>query len=577
MNQDSIFTYIKDANAENYELETMLRSNVKFVFYQILIDGSNEYAVPIKTMYSTQWSQASDFTTSVNLEDYIKFFRETQAPNLLIGYSNPLKSSLAIRMLLDNIGYNKFSFETKDGIDPEMNFFYSSNDVTVAEALNDIATSVQLSMFMDADNNFVVMTKDRISSRTAFDINSLEIEENNYWFVGNKSISTDAEYSYVNNRFSNIEAISENSIPPVTDGTVQYKIINIKKEPTDLAKELDPVKRKELIDRASISPTTVLTELSFVPKILWEATQSDSSQSVLISAILEKNISENGRPMQALAGKIITAINEEEAIRNAFEATNQNAGYTNDDLLINIDNDSAYLFLQSNKYQGYVYINNEIIKYNGLYLSVTEPTKSYIKIIFNQDELESLRGTVPSGSKILPTHLIVYMNFELIGKPTLLDNTFKYIIQSDGRAQNGTSTQEHVSRASTDFNSDWEQMSTVIADKKLDGLGNRQAYISYTLNGNQSGYARLSGPSSLKKENQKPNAVVKNLQIDDYGQRFIHGYSNNLEAIPEMVGTKMRLVMTDGDPKNDTSSHIAGIAMHLTDSAVVGDGKYMSG
>lgn len=577
MNPDSIFTYVKDPSVENYELETMLRANVKFVFYQILVNGSNEYAVPIKTMYSTQWSQASEFTTSVNLEDYIKFFRETQAPNLLIGYSNPLKSSLAIRMLLDNIGYNKFSFETKDGIDPEMNFFYCSNDSTVAEALNDIATSVQLSMFMDADNNFVVMTKDRVSSRTAFDINSAEIKGNNYWFIGNKPITSDSEYSYINNRFSNIEAISESSIPPVTDGTVQYKIINIKKEPTALAQEVDPVKRNELIDKASVSPTTVLTDLSFVPGLLWEATQSDSSQSVLISAILEENISKNGRPLTALAGKVIPAVNEEEAIRSAFEATYQNPGYTNSDLLINIDNDSAYLFLQSNKYEGYVYINNEIIKYNGFYISVTEPTKSYTKIIFNQDELESLRGTVPSGSKILPTALIIYMNFNFVGKPTLSDNNFMYMIQSDGRAQNGTSTQKHIARSSTDFNEDWEKMSTMIASNDVSALGDRQASISYTLNGNQSGYARLSGPSSLKKENQKPGASVKNLQIDDYGQRFIHGYSNNLEAIPEMVGTKMRLVMTDGDPKNDTSSHIAGIAMHLTDSGIVGDGKYMSG
>lgn len=577
MNPDSIFTYIKDSSVENYELETMLRANVKFVFYQILIDGSNEYAVPIKTMYSTQWSQGSEFTTSVNLEDYIKFFRETQAPNLLIGYKNPLKSSLAIRMLLDNIGYNKFSFETKDSIDPEMNFFYCSNDVTVAEALNDIATSVQLSMFMDADNNFVVMTKDRISSRTAFDINSEEIEGNNYWFIGNQPDSSNAEYSYINGKFSNIESVSENSIPPVTDGVVQYKIINIKKEPTALAEELDDKKRQELIDKAATSPTTVLTELSYVPGLLWEATQSDSSQSVLISAILEKSMSAIGRPKNVLSGKTIPAINEEEAIRKAFSTTYQNEGYTDQDLLINIDNDSAYLFLQSNKYEGYVYINNEVIKYNGILVSVTEPTKSYSRFIFNQDELESLRGTIPSGSKVLPKALIVYMNFKISGKPTLSDNNFKYTIQSDGRAQNGTSAQNHTARSSSDFNQDWKKMSTIIADKNLDGLGSREASLSYALNGNQSGYARLSGPSSLKKENQKPGAAVDNLQIDDYGQRFIHGYSNKIEAIPEMVGTRMRLVMTDGDPKNDTSSHIAGIAMHLTDSGVVGDGKYMSG
>lgn len=577
MNPDSIFTYIKDSSAENYELETMLRANVKFVFYQILIDGSNEYAVPIKTMYSTQWSQGSEFTTSVNLEDYIKFFRETQAPNLLIGYKNPLKSSLAIRMLLDNIGYNKFSFETKDSIDPEMNFFYCSNDVTVAEALNDIATSVQLSMFMDADNNFVVMTKDRISSRTAFDINSEEIEGNNYWFIGNQPDSSNAEYSYINGKFSNIESVSENSIPPVTDGVVQYKIINIKKEPTALAEELDDKKRQELIDKAATSPTTVLTELSYVPGLLWEATQSDSSQSVLISAILEKSMSATGRPKNVLSGKTIPAINEEEAIRKSFSTTYQNEGYTDQDLLINIDNDSAYLFLQSNKYEGYVYINNEVIKYNGILVSVTEPTKSYSRFIFNQDELESLRGTIPSGSKVLPKALIVYMNFKISGKPTLSDNNFKYTIQSDGRAQNGTSAQNHTARSSSNFNQDWKKMSTIIADKNLDGLGSREASLSYALNGNQSGYARLSGPSSLKKENQKPGAAVDNLQIDDYGQRFIHGYSNKIEAIPEMVGTRMRLVMTDGDPKNDTSSHIAGIAMHLTDSGVVGDGKYMSG
>jgi hypothetical protein len=577
MNPSSIFTYVKDSSPENYELETMLRANVKFVFYQILIDGLNEYAVPIKTMYSTQWSQASEFTTSVNLEDYIKFFRETQAPNLLIGYKNTLKSSLAIRMLLDNIGYNKFSFETKDAIDPEMNFFYCSNDVTVAEALNDIATSVQLSMFMDADNNFVVMTKDRISSRTAFDRSSAEIQGKNYWFIGNQPISTDAEYSSINNRFSNIESINESSIPPVTDGTIQYKIINIKKEPAALAQELDDAKRKELIDKAAISPTTVLTELSYVPGILWEATQSDSSQSVLVSSILEKSMSKDGRPLKALSGKVIPAVSEEDAIRKAFSSAYQNEGYTDSDLLINIDNDSAYLFLQSGKYEGYVYINNEVIKYNGILVSVTEPTTSYSRFIFNQDELESLRGTIPSGSKVLPKALIVYMNFKFVGKPTLSDKSFMYTIQSDGRAQNGTSAQKHIARSSSDFNDDWKQMSTLISDANLNDLKNTKASISYTINGNQSGYARLSGPSSLKKQSQKPGAAVKNLQIDDYGQRFIHGYFNRLEAIPEMVGTKMRLVMTDGDPKKDTSSHIAGIAMHLTDSAIVGDGKYMSG
>jgi hypothetical protein len=120
-------------------------------------------------------------------------------------------------------------------------------------------------------------------------------------------------------------------------------------------------------------------------------------------------------------------------------------------------------------------------------------------------------------------------------------------------------------------------MSTIIADKDLDGLGNRKASLSYSINGRQAGYVRLSGPSSLKKSNQKSSVSIPNLRIDDYGQRFIHGYSNKLEAIPEKVGTKMRLVMTSADPKKDTSSHIAGIAMHLTDSGKLGDGKYMSG
>ena len=576
MNPGSIFTYVKDSSPENYELETMLRANVKFVFYQILFNNTNEYAIPIKTMYSTEWSQDSEFTTSVNLEDYIKFFRETQAPNLLIGYKDPLKSSLAIRMLLDNIGYNKFSFETKDKIDPEMNFFYCSNDVTVAEVLNDIATSVQLSMFMDADNNFVIMTKDRISSKTAFDRTSKAIQGKNYWLIGNSPDSSNSEYNYIKDRFSNIESISETAIPPVTDGTVQYKIINIKKEPTALALASDE-QRQKLIDQASISPTSVLTELSYVPSLLWEATQSDSSQSVLMSAILEKSISKDRRPTKVLSGKIITAENEEEAIRLSFLSSSQNPGYTVDDLLIDIDNDSAYLFLQSNKYEGYVYINNEIIKYNGIRVKVTEPKTSYTRILFNQDEYESLKSEIPSGSKILPLSLIVYMNFIIVGKPSLEDKKFKYRITSDGRGQNGTSPQNHIARSASSFNDDWEKMSTLISDANLNDLKNTKASISYTINKKQAGYARLSGPSSLKKLNQKPNASVKNLPIQDYGQRFIHGYSNRIESIPEKVGTRMRLVMTDGNPKKDTSSHIAGIAMHLTDSGKIGDGKYMSG
>jgi hypothetical protein len=570
MNPDSIFTYVKDSTPENYELETMLRANVKFVFYQILFNNSNEYAVPIKTMYSTEWTQDSQFTTSVNLEDYIKFFRETQAPNLLIGYKNPLKSSLAIRMLLDNIGYNKFSFETKDSIDPEMNFFYCSNDVTVAEALNDIATSSQLSMFMDADNNFVVMTKDRISSRTAFDRNSAEIQGKNYWLIGNSPSSTDSEYSYINEKFSNIESISETAIPPITDGTVQYKIVNIKKD----------VPASVLIsnvEEASNNPANVLTELSYVPSPLWDVTQSDSSQSVLLAAILEEGMSATGRPIKALSGKTIPAVNEEEAVRKSFSTTYQNPGYTDKDLLINIENNSAFLFLQANKYEGYVYINNEIIRYNGIFVKVTEPTKTYSRIFFNQDEYESLKSTMPSGSKMLPLALIVYMNFKIVGKPSLTDKNFKYTIVSDGRAQNGTSAQKHIARSATTFNDDWQKMSTLILDKGLNDLKNTKASISYSINKKQAGYAKISGPSSLKKLNEKPNVKVPSLLIRDYGQRFIHGYSNRLESIPEKIGTRMRLVMKDADPKKDTSSHIAGIAMHLTDSGNSSDGKYMSG
>jgi len=589
MNKDSIFTYIKNSSSENYELETMLRSNVKISFYQILRYSSNEYAIPLKTMYTEEWLNNSDFSTSVSLQDYIKFFKESVAPDLLLGYSNPTKGSLAIRILLDSIGYNKFSFETTDSIDPTMKFFFCNNEVSVAEALNDIAQSLQLSMFMDADNNFVVMTKERVLSKQAFNINNNKINGKNYWFIGSQTNQEDEELpeygqiNFINSgvvypKIPNVESFSQTAIPPVTDGSVSYTTLDIPRQPYAFVTESDKDKLKDLKKKSEVDASIVYEDLSYSPTILWQS-GDNPSESSLLSGALTHTIEASKRPKNALSGVNIVAANENDAVREAFG--NLLSGYSYKDLIINLNEDTTSFFLASGKYAGYVYIDNEVIKYRGIYVQTvnSQTSKKSSAYLFSQEEFEELKASLPSGSDINPSALIIDMDFKISGRPTLDTSNYTYRIVSDGRGQEGTLPAKHVARTDKTIESGWVTFATVINDKSKDALRGTKA----TMDVNQNyGTLKLTGPSSLKGIDSKylTTASVKQLTLPDEGSRFIHGFYKNLDFAPEKFGTRMRIVDKNAVKTKSSANFMGGLAFHLSTKGSTGTStrrNYVSG
>jgi hypothetical protein len=98
-------------NNENSILKDILRPNVQVKLYQKMTITGIDYRFPLKVMYTGMWNESQDMTVDTQLEDYFKFFREMSAPDLMSANASGIPTSVAILLLLDNIGFNAYKFQ----------------------------------------------------------------------------------------------------------------------------------------------------------------------------------------------------------------------------------------------------------------------------------------------------------------------------------------------------------------------------------------------------------------------------------------------------------------------------------
>lgn len=599
----------------------MLNQDVKFNFYQkVTLENNQTYTVPMKVLYSNEWTVGQDYSVSVSLEDGMKFLRETNAPDILFSSNVPM--STLILLLLDNIGVTGLEFKKSsdaaiyDKEDIRIRNFFCKKEQTMAEVLEQIAIATQCSMFYDASDRLNVLTKERLSENAAITQSigpSASVQQTDFWFIGNEDFSvSDPEYPYTSSYTANIASISEQKISPVTDGDIVYHAYGPKKEPLLQSiradKEKSNVLDKLKIDEVPLA-SLAFSNYGYASTILWEPPQDNSS--VLGAANVNQDIPAVSASSVFTAS--YTAFDEDDLVRQLYVASNSSQE-NRKSLVLYIDINEG---ITITPYDGIVLIDNEYIKYRGklFYVASTNPLFSGYRIIFNENEFSQLQSSIRKGDSISFRGLIVEIRTKIIGQS---DNKYIYKVIGDGRGHYSSKISPHFAlaedsdgieenkqfklmlgasksesinmpgsiKATTKFN--FLDKIRYKSGKKLLGTIPQDALNSYL------GFLHLSGPTSpkedtdillsildskksktvperLKKMNEQVDEAVPG-NFDDYiymqGERNIYGQKITLDFEPNAISTRMRLysprrLIRNNQEIMSTNSSIAGIGFGI--------------
>jgi len=579
-------------------LEGMLKPNVKITFLSEVTHESETKYIPINVMYTDSWSENSDFIVSVSLDDASRFLADRQAPDILLGAVDGIKVSAIIKILLDNAGFTRYSFvktaETEEYIneDTKLDFFWSKKEMTVMEVLNNIAKSAQLSMFFDQFGYLIVMTKEAVS------------QKNNQWdymLVGdaeNINEITDPEYDVISgNYISNIQNFEDNVIPPITAGEIQYSTLGIPKTSlqiiesaykagSDFDPRLNIAEESAKIIDSGYSEVSLNKNLVYAPQQIWSPTSQEKNQNdaILAAGAIIKDVLAS-RPKDILPSTI-TGKNKYDAIRKAYP--NLTETQKSSCQIVIAQNDLISYFI--NKYNGYIYLDTELIKFNGVVYMVAKPGSSVeVKIYFSENELASDIASAPSGSSFSPYALLVDIELSADSEPEPFESVSDYSFScvGDGRGFNNTKVALHYcglieqngwaafssklfSSASGQVQS-YGQSLRVVTDSKVPDLFDITKNISA-----YGGYAVLSGaPTNKDSDSTNLSSEVQSsdLNIKDVGQQFIFGFKKDVGFIPSRVGTRMNILQPKDSP--ETISKIAGIGFNISSDVAATTGYFL--
>lgn len=596
-------------NNSNSIIHNLLKPNVEIKLYQKLIVNNNTYRFPLKTLYTDIWNEGDNSTVNVSLEDYFKFFKERSAPDILIANKSGVPTSVALLMLMDNIGFNSFIFQKtstgKDGDkeDVVLDFFYSKKEQTVMEVLESLAISTQTSIYMDASNNLVAMTKEK---------SILKQKIKDFWIYGNDQTIVKDGISYI----SNISGFQETFEPPITDINIEYNDIGLAKQPVSALVTKDDVNDsiKRALEDPSFSVSLVDSDFRNSGGLLWEATnKKEKTENVLAAAILTQDIPSSGiyahlnnrsnpNNLTPNPNLVFTSKSNKEALITEL-ADNTDDGIRS---RMNIVLDKNYIHTFSKtSYSGYVRIDQEIIKYNGIMFLISNPKyNSYKKqVFFNEQEYNQALSSLAQGGSLEPQSLI--LDIEVTETLNFSDSSkYDFVITGDGRGENNTEVKAHkginTHKLFLQENEDWKRNGVMLYNTSLDKaiINNltvstkTDTYInnqtmkttkfleSYTANLKLSGPKCFGAVSSNKKFD---TSNVNILPISDPSEQVITGIfkqiktSNGTKVRVSRLGTRMRLIYdvpknVQKGSKSINSGVTAGIAwdVYITKNGVTG-------
>jgi hypothetical protein len=458
---DSAFNH----NNESSIIKNYLRKNIKFNFYESIVDvDGDDYAVPIKTLYSEGFPLSAGATVSLNLRDMYFFLESMPAPRLL---TTQTSLSYAITTLLDYIGFSNYTFKRVSGeSDPIIPFFFVAPDQNVAQVLNQLAVSTQTAMFFDEYNNFVVMSKDYLMPTQTQ-------RETDFVLSGNNN-QTDS--GVIENSSSgilpNIISISSEDKKIYNDGKINYTNRYIQRS-------YGSIRQSTMVDQ---DKTWI-----YKPSLLWEVSGTEATKTV--------------NELASKQGSYVLGAMPLNSDINNNPPTVVNHVVTNN--IIDIGENVYWL----TRYNGYFYSNGEIIKYDAAEFNVTGVGNVWIS---SNQEYQNYFSTLPFNGKIYPTGLIRISStpyYETIDGTARLQNGD---VQSHGRAQFGTQITNHYAGISSYWsNNDYVRGCNMESNYLFTTTLNDEIIFPSTSTG------KAGVNNSLARQTSR-NGVIKNFMSTNY-------------------------------------------------------------
>ena len=378
-----------------------VRKNIKFNFYEVILDIDGfDYYVPVKTLYSEGFPQAdvTAGTISIQLRDFFFFLESMPAPRLL---TTQTSLSYAITTLLDYVGFTNYVFRRVTGeSDPIIPYFFVAPDQNVAQVLNQLALATQTAMFFDEYNNFIVMSKDYLMPTEAQ-------RETDFVLSGsNNQTDSGVIENATSGNLPNILSIASKDKKIYNDGKINYTTRYIQRSTGSL-------KQSSMIDQ---NKTWI-----YKPSLLWEVSGTDNTKTINEIASKQGSYVLGAMPLNSLIPATApTVINH--AITNNILDLGENIYWLT-------------------RYNGYLYSNGEIIRYDAAEFNVTGTGNVWIS---SNQEYQRYFASIPFNGKIYPTGLVRIYSipyYETVDGITRLQNG---PVVEHGRGQFGTSITTHT-------------------------------------------------------------------------------------------------------------------------------------
>jgi hypothetical protein len=441
----------------------LIKPQIRFDIFEKATVGSTSEYIPIKTVYAESFAEDNNFNLSMTLKDHMLFLQTEISPNVFVASelsnSSGTKMSILVKILLDNIGFTNFRLETSNNADPNVlnqedtpiPFFYSNDKETVMETLNRISAATQCVFFFDELNDLVLMTKERIMSKSRAVDAYLIGEEftgtaqkgkayapgSEYWKIDNQPQSTDPRFGLL----SNIESFNIINNEPVNGGTISYKPQYFLKKPMTDSFPVSSMQGgliKAFTDNLVYNSAPLWEpeeEPLSRPGILQGSESSGAAAVTLSSATLIEDLSAS-RPIDILRNENLLEASfktSDDVVR--FLAINPNKLMT-----IKLDPIESLTF---GRYENYLKLDEEYVKFRGKIFEVSSRDSSNNivfteRVIFTPSEYEDIAASTPVGGGIRPTgKFVIDVKFEV--------ENGKWVCKTDGRGQFQTAITNHQS------------------------------------------------------------------------------------------------------------------------------------
>ena len=394
---DDAFSY----NNSKSIIKNYIARHIQFKIYDIIVNVDGyDYYVPIKTMYSDGFPQIDNASKRVSLElrDLYFYLESITAPEILT--TNTSVSS-AVCLLLDSVGFSNYSFKRVEGeTEVTIPFFYIPPYTSVAEVLQNLAVSTQTAMFFDEYNNFIMMSKNYMMPSTTERSTDITL-------YGTTDFADTGvrKNEHTKPKLANIIEITSQDSQVYNDGEITYDTKYIQRS-------VGTIKEASLLDneRAWV----------YKPVLLWEAAGSENTKSINQEVGKQSTYVLGAYPLNSDLTSVAPTVSNNQIKNNTLDV-----------------GEGIYWIT---RYNGYLYANGEIIKYDAVEYNISGTGNVWIN---DTQEYEYYFSKLPFNGKMYATGLIrIYTepNYEEINGQVKLKNGD---VAKHGRGQFGTTVVSH--------------------------------------------------------------------------------------------------------------------------------------